>query len=96
MSVRHLSIVQQPSEGAPAGRLYERIRLLQVEARELAQDHMNRLTEAMAEVSRLAGEVADGGEAFPVGARELCRRMSDDIAAQSATLNAIAERSVQP
>ncbi len=96
MSVGHLSIVPQPSEGAPAGRLYERIRLLQVEARELAQDHMSQLTEAMAEVSRLAGEVADGGEAFPVGARDLCRRLSEEITAQSATLNAIAERSAQP
>jgi hypothetical protein len=96
MSVRHLSIVQPPEGASPAGRLYERIRLLQVEARVLAQDHMSRLTEAMAEVSRLAGEVAEGGEAFPVGARELCRRLSEDITAQSTTLGVIVERSAQP
>ena len=95
MSVSHLTVVQPPEGASPAGRLYERIRLLQVEARVLAQDHMSQLTEAMAEVSRLAGEVADGGEAFPVGARELCRRLSEEITAQSATLNAIAERSAQ-
>ncbi len=95
MSVSHLVIVPDDA-GSPAevGDLAQRIHRLQAEAHDLAHEHIARLTRAMAEVSRLAAEVAGGGEAFPVGARELCGRLAEQVALQSDSLNAIVERSL--
>ena len=96
MSVLHLSVVPDAAGAeAGAGHLAQRIHLLQAEARQLAHEHLSLLTQAMAEVTRLAAEVAGGGEAFPVGARELCGRLAEQVACQSDSLNAIAERSLQ-
>ncbi|MHB8528296.1 MAG: hypothetical protein ACYC8V_02145 [Caulobacteraceae bacterium] len=95
MPARHLAIVAPPSPteiDRPAERLSDRIHRLQAEARNLAQGHIVLLCAALAEVSRLAEEVADGGDAYPVGARELCRRLTEDVTFQSRTLSVIAGR----
>lgn len=46
----------------------------------------------MAEVERLSGEIADGGEAYPVGVREIARRLSAECEASGNTIKALAGR----
>jgi hypothetical protein len=43
-------------------------------------------------VSRLSNEIVSGGEAYPVGARELARRLADDAIAGAKTLDILLGR----
>lgn len=70
----------------------QRIRRLQNEARQLAKDHIKALSAAMVEVETLAAEIADGGEAYPPGVRDLARRLVEDCEARVQTLEAIVAR----
>ena len=90
MSASHLVVF--PSSGEPESPA-DRIRRLQIEAKGLAREHIEMLAAALAEVSRLAGEIADGGEIYPVGARELSRRLTDEANMSALTLTAIVDRS---
>ena len=89
MSASHLVVF--PSQGEPASPV-DRIRRLQAEARSLAREHIEMLAQALTEVSRLSSEISDGGEAYPVGARELSRRLAEETGKQALTLTAILER----
>ena len=89
MSASHLVVF--PSSGAPESPA-DRIRRLQLETKVLAREHIEMLVAALAEVSRLAGEIADGGEAYAVGARELSRRLTEDTGSAALTLTAIIDR----
>jgi hypothetical protein len=89
MSASHLVVFPSPAEpDSPA----DRIRRLQNEARTLAREHIELLVSALAEVTRLSGEIADGGELYPVGARELSRRLAEDSGHHVLTLTAIVDR----
>lgn len=89
MSASHLVVFPSPAEpGSPA----ERVRRLQAEVRALAREHIDLLVSTLGEAGRIAGEIADGGEAYPVGVRELSRRLTEDVAKQSAALTAIIGR----
>ena len=70
----------------------ERVRKLQAEARQLAKDHIHALTSAMLEAERLAAEIAEGGDAYPAGVRDLARRFAEDAEARVQTLEAITAR----
>ena len=89
MSASHLVVLPSSREPASAA---DKIKRLQAEAKNLAREHVESLSQALADVSRLAAEVADGGELYPVGARELARRLTEDAQKQSLTLCAILER----
>ena len=69
--------------------LSERIRRLQAEAKSLAREHIHALSVALIEVERLSAEISDGGEAYPAGARDLCRRLNEEISFRAQTLGAI-------
>lgn len=69
-----------------------RIRRLQAEAKSLAHEHVSAFASAMKELETLAAEIADGGEAYPAGIRDLARRMADDLEAKAQTVQAIAAR----
>jgi hypothetical protein len=71
----------------------QRVRRLQAEARQLAKDHIGSLIAAMSEVETMAAEIADGGDAYPAGVRDLARRFVDDCEAKVQTLEAITARS---
>jgi hypothetical protein len=77
---------------AKAETVAERVRRLQAEAKTLAKDHVHALAQAMAGVEQMAAEIADGGEAYPPGVRELARRFVEDIDARIQTLEAISAR----
>lgn len=70
----------------------ERVRRLQAEAKSLARDHVHALAQAMAGVEQMAAEIADGGDAYPPGVREVARRFVEDIDARIQTLEAISAR----
>ena len=89
MSASHLVVF--PSSGEPESPV-DRIRRLQHEAKTLAREHIEMLAAALAEVSRLSGEIADGGEIYPVGARELSRRLTEEANSHALTLTAIIDR----
>ena len=72
--------------------LSERIRRLQAEARNLAREHIMALQTALVTVERLAGEIAEGGEAYPPGVRDIARRLIEDCEARVQTLEAISKR----
>ncbi|MBS0297933.1 MAG: hypothetical protein JSR45_16625 [Proteobacteria bacterium] len=75
----------EPAPETPA----QRIRRLQQEAQTLARSEIQALHEAMVTVARLAGEVAEGGDAYPVGAREVARRLVEEVGQRAGTLQAI-------
>jgi len=70
----------------------ERVRRLQAEAKQLAKDHIHTLTAAIVEVEKMAAEIAEGGDAYPAGVRDLARRFVDDCDARVQTLEAITSR----
>lgn len=70
----------------------ERVRRLQQEARMLAREQIEALEAQLLVVARQAEEIAMGGDAYPVGARELCRSLIEEIQAKAHTLAAILHR----
>jgi len=72
----------------------ERVKRLQMEARALALEEVEALNKVLHEASRLAKNIADGGDAYPVGARELASRLASDLPSKAETLHAIVSRSL--
>ena len=87
MAERHLALVERSIEG-PA----ERARRLYSEAQAAASEHLALLNATLREVSQMAADVAQGGEAYPAGARDLCRRLADELGRTSQTLEATSRR----
>jgi hypothetical protein len=81
-----------PDAAAPAETVAEKVRRLQAEAASLAREQVQSLERALAEVTRLSVEIVDGGEAYPVGARELARRLAEDSRATARTLDLLLNR----
>ena len=72
----------------------DRIARLQREARALALDDVQALVRLMAQVSQAASDIADGGDAYPVGVREAALRLATDLPARADTLKAISGRAL--
>ncbi|MBL8556075.1 MAG: hypothetical protein JNL41_17490 [Phenylobacterium sp.] len=70
----------------------ERVRRLQSEAKQLAKDHVKTLTSAMVDLEQLAAEIADGGDAYAPGIRDVARRLVEDLDSRVQTLEAIVAR----
>ena len=45
-----------------------------------------------ASVEKMATEIAEGGDAYPPGVRDLCRRLAEDCETRAQTLEAISAR----
>ncbi len=83
-----LSIVA-PTPERPSARASR----LMAEARAAAHEQIEVLEQAIADVIALANEISGGGDAYSPGARDLCRRLADEVAARAQTLSAIARSS---
>jgi hypothetical protein len=70
----------------------QRVKRLQAEAKQLAKDHVRTLNQALVEVEQLAAEIAQGGDAYPPGVRDLARRLVEDCETRVQTLEAIVAR----
>ncbi len=101
MSASHLNLVDL--SGNDDSELYvlgrgpetraERIRRMQANAKALAREQIAAMTEAMLEVARMADEISTGGDAYPVGVRELASRLKTDLENQSKSVEALMMRS---
>lgn len=72
----------------------ERVKRLQMEARALAVEQVEALEKVLMQASAMAREIAEGGDAYPVGARELAGRLSSDLPVKAETLKAIVSRAL--
>ena len=70
----------------------QRVQRLQAEAKQLAKDHVKALTSAMVSLEELAAEIAEGGDAYAPGVRDVARRLAEDLDSRVQTLEAIAAR----
>jgi hypothetical protein len=86
LSVSHLSVVTDTNSPA------ERAQRLFAEAREAAMEQVTQLGEALEQVVALAKSIGEGGEIYPSGIRDLCRRTADETYGRGQTLQALAAR----
>lgn len=88
-----LSVVADNAHHSPKQEtVAERVRRLQMEAKQLAKDHVRTLSAAIMHAEQIAAEIAEGGDAYPPGIRDLARRFVEDAEARVQTLEAIAGR----
>ena len=72
--------------------LTARIRRLQAEARAMAGEHIRMLETSIIETAKLAEEIAEGGDAYPVGVREMARQMVADCESRLLGVQSIMHR----
>ena len=70
----------------------ERVKRLQMEARALAVEQVETLEKLLLEASALSREIAEGGDAYPVGAREIASRLAADLPTKVETMKQIIGR----
>jgi hypothetical protein len=73
-----LTVVPSANDALMIESLADRIQRLQAEARGLAREQIIALETKLAEAAALAEEIALGGEAYPVGVREIARRLAEE------------------
>ena len=106
MAAPHLTAVPNPSAAAsPAGDVHdlgrtvetgaERIKRLQQEARILAREQVEALAHDLEAVAQRAAEIAEGGDAYPPGIRELAHRLAEDAPQKAQGLVSILHRTAQ-
>ncbi len=91
MNSASLTLVPTPQE-TPA----LRARRLMAEARAAAQEQVLSLEDALSQVVELAEQIAEGGDLYPVGVRDLCRKLAGDSVWTNQTLQAILHRAPEP
>ncbi|RAK52717.1 hypothetical protein [Phenylobacterium deserti] len=82
----------RPAAADADAALVERVHRLQDEVRGLAHEHVHRFEEALRALARLATDLAEGGEAYPPGVREIARRASEECDGWALSVAAIAGR----
>jgi len=70
----------------------ERVKRLQMEARSLALEEVELLEKALLEAARVAREISEGGDAYPVGAREIASRLVEELPSKAETIRMIVSR----
>jgi len=70
----------------------QRVRRLQEEARALAREQIGEFELLLDATAKMALEIADGGEVYSIGAREICRRLSDELPRTLQTLQVISKK----
>ena len=87
-----LAVVTDIAPRSTGETISQRVMRLQAEARSVAREHLSALEDAMSQVAKISEEIADGGEAYPVGARELAKRLADETGIRVQALDAILAR----
>ena len=70
----------------------QRVRRMQHETHLLAQEQVVILARDLGAMATRLGEIAEGGDAYPIGVRELCSRVADELNLQAQTMLGIMER----
>lgn len=76
----------------PTANLAEQVRRLQADAKGLARQHIEGLRTSLLQTGEIAAEIAQGGEAYPPGVRDIASRLSEDSVAKAQTLAALLGR----
>lgn len=84
----YLEKVEFPDK-TPAMRAQE----LLEQAKAAASEHIVALDQALAHVGTIANEIASGGEIYPDGVRDLCRRLNEEVSLRSKTMAVIIRKS---
>jgi hypothetical protein len=71
----------------------DRVKRLQTEARALALEQVEALEKVLFQAAEMAREIAEGGDAYPVGAREIASRLVSDLPMKAETIRTIVARS---
>lgn len=90
MSLSHLTVVSD--DAAKTERPALRIRRLQEEARTVARQQVQSFEEALQEVSAMAEEIALGGDAYPVGVRQIAEQLATELPGKMQTMQALRAR----
>ena len=69
-----------------------RVQALQAQARSLAAEHVETFVTDMLALEIVALQIAGGGDAYPIGVRELCGRIASDLEGSAKTITALAGR----
>jgi hypothetical protein len=89
-----MAVHRLPTQATPdADSLAKRMERLRNDASAVASEHINAFLTALAQASALAEQVANGGEAYHIGVREIARRVNKDLAPTVLSLQAIRQRS---
>jgi hypothetical protein len=86
MAVHRLRASAQPTSAETLAARMERLR---VDAQTVAGEHIDAFVAALAEASDLADQVANGGEAYQIGVREIARRIHKELAPTLLSLQAV-------
>lgn len=84
---RALTVVTNNTESAG-----NQIKRLQAEARTLAAKQIIQFTRTITDLEQMAAEIAEGGDAYPAGIRDIARRLAEELDAKGQTISAIAVR----
>lgn len=84
MTLPQLTLVHSAAD-SPAARLSR----LMVEAHQAAEEQVKALEDALLNVAYMSAEIAQGGDVYPVGVRELCRRTAEESVWKAQTLESI-------
>jgi hypothetical protein len=88
MTLPQLALVHSKPD-SPGARLTR----LMKEAQEAAGEQVKALEEALLTIAFLSAEIAEGGEVYPVGVREICRRLAEESVWTVQTLESIQRQS---
>lgn len=92
MTASALSLVSTGKASETIEPISTRVARLQAEARAMAYEHIDELGRALELVNRLAAEIAVGGDAYPVGIREMARRLAEETEGRGQAMEAILAR----
>lgn len=70
----------------------DRVRRMQHETHLLAREQVLILTRDLSAMATRLSEVSESGDAYPVGVRELCSRLADELGLQGQAMLSIMER----
>jgi len=70
----------------------QRIRRLQLEAKMLAREQVEAFCDELAALAQRASDIAEGGDAYPAGVREMASRLAADLPDRAQGMLAISER----
>jgi len=88
MTLPQLALVHSKPDSAGA-----RLSRLMREAQEAADEQMKTLEEALMAIAYLSAEIAEGGEVYPVGVRDICRRLAEESVWRVQTMESIQRQS---
>jgi hypothetical protein len=87
-----LTVATFRKPGSEPSSVEDRRALLEAELRSLAADHSEEFYRAIETVIRLSAEVAEGGESYIVGVREIARQLQGGLKPYALNVRSLLDR----